>query len=33
MDYPGDAFHIFLNLNNVIYLAVDGTVISLPVYI
>ncbi len=26
MDFPGDAFHTFLDLNNVIYLAVNGTV-------
>ncbi len=25
MNYPGDAFHTFLDLNNVIYLAVNGT--------
>ncbi len=24
MDYPDDAFHSFLNLDSVIYLAVDG---------
>ncbi len=24
MDYPSDAFHTFLNLNSVIYLAVNG---------
>ncbi len=33
MDYPGDAFHTLLNLNSVIYLAVNGTVTSLPVVI
>ncbi len=32
MDYPGDAFHTFLNLDSVIYLAVNGTVTSLPVF-
>ncbi len=30
MDFP---FHAFLNLNSVIYLAVDGTATSLPVFI
>ncbi len=33
MDYPGDAFHSFLNLDSGIYLAVNGTVTSLPVFI
>ncbi len=33
MHYPGDAFHSFLNLDSVIYLAVDGTVTSLTVFI
>ncbi len=33
MEYPGDAFHTFLDLDNVIYLAVIGTVTSLPVLI
>ncbi len=33
MDYPGDAFQSFLNLNSVIYLAVNGTVTGLPVFI
>ncbi len=33
MDYPGDAFHSFLDLNSAIHLAVDGTVTSLPVFI
>ncbi len=33
MDYPGDAFHNFLGLDSVIYLAVNGTVTSLPVLI
>ncbi len=33
MEYPGDAFHTFLDLDSVIYLAVNGTVASLPVLI
>ncbi len=33
MEYPGDAFHTFLNLDSVIYLAVNGTVTSLPFFI
>ncbi len=33
MDFPGDAFQSFLNLNSVIFLAVNGTVTSLPVFI
>ncbi len=33
MHYPGDAFHSFLYLDSVIYLAVDGTVTSLTVFI
>ncbi len=33
MDFPGDAFHFFLDLNGVIFLAVKGTVTSLPVFI
>ncbi len=33
MDYPGDAFHTFLNLDAVIFLAVNGTATSLPVLI
>ncbi len=33
MDFPGDAFHTFPDLNSVIYLAVNETVISLPVFI
>ncbi len=33
MDYPGDAFHAFLDLNSGIYLAVNGTVRSLPFFI
>ncbi len=32
MDYSGDAFHTFLDLNSGIYLVVDGTVTSLPVF-
>ncbi len=33
MEYPDDAFHTFLGLNSVIYLAVNGTVTNLPVFI
>ncbi len=33
MDFPGDAFHTFLDLDSGIYLAVNGTVTSLPVFI
>ncbi len=33
MEYSGDAFHTFLDLDSVIYLAVDGTITSLPVFI
>ncbi len=33
MDYPGDAFHTFLDLDSESYLAVNGTVTSLPVFI
>ncbi len=33
MDYPGDAFHTFLGLDIVTYLAVKGTVTSLTVFI
>ncbi len=33
MDYPDDAFHTFLDLDSVNYLAVNGTVTSLPVSI
>ncbi len=33
MDFPGDAFHTFLNLDSGIYLADDGTVTSLPAFI
>ncbi len=33
MDYFEDGFHTFLGLNSVIYLAVNGTVTSLPVFI
>ncbi len=32
MEYPGDSFHSFMNLDSGIYLAVDGTVTSLPVF-
>ncbi len=33
MDYFEDVFHTFLCLDSVIYLAVNGTVTSLPVFI
>ncbi len=33
MEYPEDAFHTFLGLDSGIYLAVDGTVTSLQVFI
>ncbi len=33
MDFPGDAFHYFMDLNSAIYLAVKGTVTSHPVFI
>ncbi len=33
LDYFDDAFDIFLDLDSVIYLAVNGTVTSLPVFI
>ncbi len=33
MDYFDDAFHTFLGLDSVIYLAVNGTVTNLPVFI
>ncbi len=33
MDYFGDVFHVFLYLDSVIYLAVNGTVGSLLVFI
>ncbi len=33
MDYFDDDFHTFLGLDSVIYLAVNGTVTSLPVFI
>ncbi len=33
MEYPGDGFHTFLDLDSVIYLAVNGTVSSIPVFI
>ncbi len=32
MEYLGDVFHTFLDLDSVIYLAVNGTVTSLPVF-
>ncbi len=33
MEYSDDVFHTFLDLNSVIYLAVNGTVTRLPVLI
>ncbi len=33
MEYAGDAFHIFMDLDSVIYLGVNGTVTSLLVFI
>ncbi len=33
MEYSGDAFHTFLDLDSVIYLAVNGAVTSLPVFV
>ncbi len=33
MDYFDDVFNTFLGLDSVIYLAVNGTVTSLPVFI
>ncbi len=33
MDYFDHAFHTFLGLDSVIYLAVNGTVTNLPVFI
>ncbi len=33
MEYPGDVFDTFLGLDSVIYLAVNGTVTNLPVFI
>ncbi len=33
MEYSGDAFHTFMDLDHAIYLAVNGTVTSLPVFI
>ncbi len=33
MEYSGDAFHTSLDLDSVIYLAVNGTVTSLQVFI
>ncbi len=33
MEYSGDAFHTFMDLDSAIYLAVNGTVTSLLVFI
>ncbi len=33
MDYFDDVFHTFLGIDTVIYLAINGTVTSLPVFI
>ncbi len=33
MECSGDAFHTFLDIDSAIYLAVSGTVTSLPVFI
>ncbi len=33
MEYSGDVFHTFMDLDSAIYLAVNGTVTSLPVFI
>ncbi len=33
MEYSGDAFHTFLDLDSVIYLAVNGIVTGLPIFI
>ncbi len=33
MEYPDDAFHTFLDLDSVIYLAVNGTVTNLLIFI
>ncbi len=33
MEYLGDAFHTFLDLDSAIYLGVNGTVTSLPIFI
>ncbi len=33
MDYFGDVFHTFPGLDSVIYLVVNGTVTSLPVFL
>ncbi len=33
MDYSGDSFHTFLDLDSVFCLAVNGTVTSLPFFI
>ncbi len=32
MEYAADAFHTFLDLDSAIYLAVNGTVTSLPFF-
>ncbi len=32
-EYPDDAIHTFMDLDSAIYLAVNGTVTSLPVFI
>ncbi len=33
MEYPGDIFHTFLDLDSVIYLAVNGTVTNVLIFI
>ncbi len=33
MEYSDDAFHTFMDLDSVIYLAVNGTVTNLPGFI
>ncbi len=33
VDFPGDAFHYFLDLNRGFYLAVNGTILSLPIFL
>ncbi len=33
MEYSGDVFHTFVDLDSAVYLAVNGTVTSLPVFI
>ncbi len=33
MDYFGDVFHTLLGLDSIIYLAVNGTDTSLPVFV